>query len=167
MKAILLLAAIQAASAAPPQSARPYDCSWIYHPPTGSRERLEGVYTSFIDASGVYECSSDAACRRWIDLEKVEIAFSDPASAELTRRRIKNYGVYRIVFEVRRGRLGHRPGCKTNDWSLEPWGNEYVLVEEVVRIEPLKAGPRFSRPPTARVGVSIGPGAMLPSAPEK
>jgi hypothetical protein len=142
MKAILLLAAIQAASAAPPQPTKPYDCSWIYHPPAGSRERLEGVYTSFIDDGGLYECSSDSACRQWIGLEKVEIAFAKDASDELSRRRIANYGIFRVVFEGRRGKLGDRPGCETNAWSLEAWGNDYVLVEKVVRIEPLKEGPR-------------------------
>jgi hypothetical protein len=167
MKAIMLLAAIQAASAAPPQPVRPYDCSWTYHPPTGSRERLEGVYTSFIDAGGLYECSSDAACRRWIGLKKVQIAFSKAASAELSRRGIANYGVFRVVFEVRRGKLGHRSGCGTNEWSLEPWSSDYVLVEEVVRIQPLKEGPRYSRPPTARVRASTGPGTSPPSDHEK
>jgi hypothetical protein len=142
MKAILLLAAIQPGPPAPPPLAKPYDCSWIYHPPTGSRERLEGVYTSFIDDGGLYECSSKAACRQWIGLEKVEIDFSEAASAELNRRRIANYGVFRVVFEGRRGLLGDRPGCETNEWSLDAQRKDYVLVEKVVRIEPLKERPR-------------------------
>ena len=142
MKAILLLAAIQAAAAAPPQLAKPYDCSWIYHPPTGSLVRLEGVYTSFIDDGGLYECSSDAACRQWTGLKKVKIAFSEAASSELSKRRIASYGVFRVAFEGRRGKLGDRPGCETNEWSLEVRPNDYVLVENVIRIEPLKGGPR-------------------------
>lgn len=140
--AFLLLAAVQASLSAPPPRAVPFDCSWIYHPPTGSRERFEGVYTSFIDDGGFYACPSDEACRNWIGKEKVEIAFSERASAELRRRRIANYGVFRIVFEGRRGKLGDRPGCEANGWSLEAWGDDYVRVEKIIEIKPLKATAR-------------------------
>jgi hypothetical protein len=68
----------------------------------------------------------------------VEIAFSEAASAELSRHGIADYGVFRVAFEGRRGKLGDRPGCETNEWSLEARPKDYVLVEDVVRIEPLK-----------------------------
>jgi hypothetical protein len=134
--AFLLLAAVQATLTAPPPRAVPFDCSWIYHPPTGSPERFEGVYTSFIDDGGFYACPSDEACRNWIGKEKVEIAFSERASAELHRRRVDNYGVFRIVFEGRRGKFGDRPGCEANEWSLEARGDDYVRVERVLAIKP-------------------------------
>jgi hypothetical protein len=103
--AFLLLAAVQATLTAPPPRAVPFDCSWIYHPPTGSRERFERVYTSFIDDGGFCACASDEACRNWIGKEKVEIAFSEHAPAELRKRQADVYGVFKIVFESRRGKL--------------------------------------------------------------
>ena len=141
MKASLLLLLAMQASITPPRAV-PFDCSWIYHPPTGSRVRFEGVYTSFIDDGGFYACSSDEACRHWIGKDKVEIDFSEGASAELRKRRIGNYGVFRIVFDGRRGKLADRPGCSASEWSLEAWGNDYVRVDKVLSVRPLKEAKR-------------------------
>ena len=140
--ALLLLALVQASPAVPPPKARPLDCSWIYHPPTGPRARYEGVFTSFIDNGGFYACSSAKACKEWIGKEKVEIAFSKRATSDLNKRRVNNYGVFRIVFEGRPGKLGDRAGCETNEWSLEDWGDDYVRVDRLLKIEPLEKAPR-------------------------
>ena len=142
IKAMLLIAALHAPTPAPPPASVPFDCSWIYHPPTGPRVRYEGVFTSFIDDSGFYACSSAADCKEWIGKEKVEIAFSKRATSDLNKRRVNNYGVFRIVFEGRPGKLGDRPGCEANEWSLEEWGNNYVRVDKLLHIEPLEKAPR-------------------------
>ena len=136
--ALFLLAAMQASVMAPPPRAVPFDCSWIYHPPTGASERFEGVFTRFIDNGGFYACASDAACRDWIGKEKVEIDFSDRASEQLSRRSADYYGVFRIVFEGRRGKLGDRPGCEANKWILEGRGDDYVLVDKVLSVRALE-----------------------------
>jgi hypothetical protein len=136
--ALALLAAVQAsmASGQPPRAV-PFDCSWIYHPPSGARERFEGVYYSFIDNGGFVACGSAKACNDWMGKGNVEIAFSDRASAQLRRRSIDLYGVYRIVFEGRRGKLGTRPGCESNEWSLERRDDDYVRVERVLSVKRL------------------------------
>jgi hypothetical protein len=134
--ALLLIAALPAAPVVSPPRAEPFDCSWIYHPPTGTPQRFEGVFTRFIDDGGFYACSSDAACREWVGKEKVEIAFSDRAVEQLSRASADYYGVFRMVFEGRRGKLGDRPGCERNEWSLEAWGDDYVRVEKVLSVRP-------------------------------
>jgi hypothetical protein len=138
--AVALFIALQAATA--PPRAEPFDCSWIYHPPTGERERFEGVYTSFIDNGGFYACSTSAACRDWSGKKNVEIDFSEPALEQLHRRAAGYYGVYKIVFEGRRGKLEDRPGCEANEWSLEAWGDDYVRVEKVLSVRPFKDNKR-------------------------
>jgi hypothetical protein len=129
--ALALAIVFQSASHAPePPPPVPFDCSWIYHPPSGGRERFEGVYYSFIDNGGFVQCRSDAACKDWAGKAGSQIAFSDRASAQLRRRSMDTYGVYRIAFEGRRGKLGTRPGC--DDGSLESTDDDYVQVENVL-----------------------------------
>ncbi len=136
--ALLLLAAVQASPGAPPPRAEPFDCSWIYHPPTGSRERFEGVYTSFIDDGGFYACASTKACKAWIGKPGEELAFSDHAREQFQKRTGVHYGVFRIVFEGRRGKLADRPGCEPGRWSLNPTPEHYVQVEKVLSVKPLE-----------------------------
>jgi hypothetical protein len=131
----LLFAAVQASPGAPPPRAVPFDCSWIYNPPAGPRERFEGVYTSFIDNGGFYPCSSANACRNWIGRAKEEVAFAPRAGAQFRKRANGIYGVFKIVFEGRRGNLGHRPGCKPHRWSLNPTPAYYVQIEKVLSVK--------------------------------
>jgi hypothetical protein len=132
--ALVLAMALQAAapaSTAPP--AVPFDCSWVYHPPSGPRQRFEGVYYSFIDDSGFFACRSDEACKDWMGKATSQVAFSDRASAQLRRRCMDTYGVYRTVFEGRRGKLGTRPGCD-DGWSLDSTDDDYLQVENVLGV---------------------------------
>ena len=122
-----------AAQAPQPPLAVPFDCSWIYHPPSGERQRFEGVYYSFIDNSGFVPCLSDSACKAWMGKASAEIDFSDRASAQLRRRYEDMYGIYRIVFDGRRGSLGTRPGCDDR-WSAEAGDRDYVRVEKILGI---------------------------------
>ena len=141
-QALLLIVAVQASTIpAQPPRAVPFDCSWIYDPPQGPRQRFEGVYTSFIDDGGFYSCSSAKSCREWIGGEKEEIAFSEEASEQLRKRKIDHYGVFRIVFEARRGKLRDRPGC-ANPWRLEWRADDYLRIEKVLRVKPLDQGGR-------------------------
>jgi hypothetical protein len=139
--ALLLLAAVQASPGAPPPRAEPFDCSWIYHPPTGARERFEGVYFSFIDNSGFVACRTARACKDWMG-KGVEISATEKASAQLARRLQANYGVFKIVFEGRRGRLGTRTGCEDDPWSLELTDGTYVQIEKVLSVRPLEDSKR-------------------------
>jgi hypothetical protein len=139
---------LQAAAPAPaPPLAVPFDCSWIYHPPSGGRERFEGVYYSFIDNGGFVHCRSGDACKDWMGKATSQVAFSDRASAQLRRRAIDHYGVYRLVFEGRRGKLGNRPGCE-DAWGLDAEGDDYVQVEKVLSVTRLD---RSRRGKAARV----------------
>ena len=64
--AMALVIAVQAAAAAPsPKRAVPFDCSWVYRPPSSPRERFAGVYFSFIDDSGFVACAARSACAAW------------------------------------------------------------------------------------------------------
>ena len=136
--ALALILAVQASpAAAPPPPALPFDCSWIYHPPFGERERFDGVYYSFIDNGGFFPCSSARACDDWMGKGSFEIAFAERATEQLRRRSADYYGVYRIVFEGRRGKLGTRPGCEEDGWSLEMEGDDYLRVDRVLRVKPL------------------------------
>ncbi len=115
---LLLLIAFQTGPAVSqtPRSVS-FDCSWIYDPPQGARERFEGVYYSFIDNSGFYPCSAFSACKDWMGKGSLEIAFSRRATAQLQKRGAEMYGIYKITFEGRRGKLRDRAGCERN-WQL-------------------------------------------------
>jgi hypothetical protein len=130
----LAIAAQAAAAQPPPPRAAPFDCSWVYRPAVSPRERFEGVYFSFIDDSGFVPCATRSACAAWIGREKVEIRFSERASDQMRRRSAGIYGIYRIVFEGRRGKIGTRPGCGTDGWSLDPRSDDYLQVEELVAV---------------------------------
>jgi hypothetical protein len=136
--ALALLAAVQAAAPAPqpPPRAVPFDCSWIYHPPAGRTERFEGVFTAFIDDGGFYACASDEECRAWIGKESVELSFTGRAARQFDRHTSRQYGVFRIAFEGRRGKLGDRPGCEPHGWMLERRSNDYVRVDKVLSARP-------------------------------
>lgn len=136
---LMLLLAFQPNAAAltqPPRSA-PFDCSWIYDPPLGNLERFEGVFTSFIDNSGFYACSGSNVCGDWMGKQSVEIAFSSRAMAQRLERRPEMYGVYKITFEGRRGKLRDRDGCERHPWGLDQSNSDYVQVENILRLKPL------------------------------
>jgi hypothetical protein len=138
-----------AAHAPEPPSAVPFDCSWIYHPPSGGRERFEGVYYSFIDNGGFVHCRSDGACKDWMGKATWEVAFSDRASAQLRRRSMDHYGVYRLVFEGRRGKLGNRAGCE-NSWDADLESEDYLQVEKVLSVTRLDGSRRGKAARAAR-----------------
>ncbi len=141
-----LLAAIVASSPATPATAAPetrppdavpFDCSWIYHPPKGPRERFEGVYFSFIDKVGFVACRTDAACADWMGKKQEEIDFGEAAGARFQKRAGGVYGIFRIVFEGRRGRLADRPGCEPGHWTLNPTPGHYLHIDRVLSVKPL------------------------------
>ena len=131
---LLLLAALQAA--VQPPRAVPFDCSWILGRPNGHRERFDGIYFSFIDNHGFTPCTG-AACREWMGAESIAISFSPRASAQLRKRRADTYGVFKIAFEGAVGQLRHRPGCEPGRFSLDAGRKEYVLVTDVLALQPL------------------------------
>jgi hypothetical protein len=135
--AMALVIAAQAAAPAAPRAV-PFDCSWVYRRASSPRERFEGVYFSFIDNSGFVACASRGACAAWIGKGTVEIRFSDRASERMRRRSAGRYGIYRIVFEGRRGKLANRPGCEADGWSLDRRGDDYLQVEKVVAVAALE-----------------------------
>lgn len=134
--ALALLSSLQASPVSTP--AVPYDCSWIYHSPMGVQERFEGVYFAFIDDNGFYACSSAKTCKDWIGRESEEIAFTDRAGAQFQRRAEGLYGVFKIAFQGRRGKIANRPGCEPNRWNLELRPSEYIQIEKVLSVRPLK-----------------------------